>query len=145
MAARKPLDLDRYRTQLTDLRTQLLADLEQTQVREVVLSGGPNEPGPGQHWERSGYGDHQADDATELFEREKSMGMEQTLRTHLDQVEHALARVEEGTYGTCENCGRPIPKSRLDAMPEATLCINCKNQAEARQPVGRRYEPGSSS
>ena len=136
-ASTRPRDLDAYNTRLQELKQQLEHDLEISQQRSMNLSGGPDEPGSGQHWERSGYGDHQADDATEVFEREKELGLEQTLKAHLDQVEHALKRVEAGTYGECESCGKPIAQGRLDAMPEATLCIDCKAQEEAKTPLGR--------
>src|SRR5438045_7974135 len=120
------LNFDRYRTQLLETKTQLEADVEQYQRTERELAGGPDEPGPGGHWEHSGYGDHLADDATELFEREKGIGMEQSLRDHLRQVDHALNRIETGTYDQCERCGRPIPEERHEALPEATLCRECK-------------------
>ncbi|TAL16310.1 MAG: DNA-binding protein, partial [Frankiales bacterium] len=48
------------------------------------------------------------------------------------QVERALARLDEGTYGRCENCGNPIPKARLQAFPRATLCVACKQREERR-------------
>ena len=141
----QPLELDTYRTRLLELRDQLQADLDTYRRREVELNGGPEEPGQGQHWEHSGYGDHLADEGTELFEREKAAGLEQTLQEHLRQVEHALARIEAGSYGTCESCGKPIAPGRLEAMPEATVCIDCKARAEERHPVSRRYMPGTSS
>lgn len=140
-ASQQALDVSSYRARLQELQQQLQNDLETHQARAINLSGGPDEPGPGQHWERSGYGDHQADDATEVFEREKELGLEQSLQAHLHQVEHALARVEAGTYGQCEQCSKPIAKGRLDAMPEATLCIDCKAQEEERVPAGRRRDP----
>ena len=129
----RPRDLDTYRTRLQESRQQLELDLEASRSRSMNLSGGPDEPGSGQHWERSGYGDYQADDATEVFEREKELGLEQTIKLHLDQVEHALNRIEAGTYGECESCGKPIPKARLDALPEATTCIDCKADQERVQ------------
>jgi RNA polymerase-binding protein DksA len=55
---------------------------------------------------------------------------EQTL-TYIDDLHHALARVKEGTYGTCENCGNPINPERLEALPTATLCLDCAQQQEA--------------
>src|SRR5205807_1810187 len=116
-------NFDRFRKQLLETKPQLEADLERYQREEQDLAGGLEEPGSGGHWEHSGYGDHMADDATELFEREKSIGMEQSLREHLRQVDHALSRIEDGTYGQCERCGRPIPDERHRALPEATLCI----------------------
>ena len=136
-ASTRPRDLDTYRTRLQESKQQLENDLEVSRQHSMNLSGGPDEPGSGQHWERSGYGDHQADDATEVFEREKELGLEQTIKAHLDQVEHALSRIEAGTYGECESCGKPIAKARLDALPEATLCIDCKAQEEAKTPLGR--------
>jgi RNA polymerase-binding transcription factor DksA len=123
-------NFDRFRSQLLETKTQLEADIEQYQRNEQELAGGPDEPGPGGHWEHSGYGDHMADDATELFEREKSIGMEQSLREHLRQVEHAMSRIDDGSYGQCERCGKAIPDERHTALPEATLCIDCKAQDE---------------
>lgn len=135
MAAAQPRKLDIHRERLNELKAQLELDLEQYQTQERELAGGPDEPGPGQHWEHAGYGDHLADDATELFEREKVLGLEQALRQHQAQVEHALARVADGGYGTCEVCGLPIPEERLQAMPEATVCVSCKAEAERRVPA----------
>ena len=141
MPDRKPLDLAPYRTRLAEMKAQLEADLAAYQRRDVELEGGPDEPG--NRWEHSGYGDHQADDATEVFEREKDLGLEQTLRDHLRQVEHALAKFADGSYGTCESCGKPIARARLDALPEATLCIACKAESEGRLPAGRGREPAA--
>jgi len=136
--ARTPgdLDVESYRRRLLELREQLEADLTASRRDEVEQDGGPAEPGSGQNWEHSGLGDHLADDATELFEREKLITLEGTLRDHLRLVEHALGRLDEGTYGVCERCGRPIGGERLDAVPETTLCIEHKAEAE-RQGQGR--------
>src|SRR5690349_5272378 len=106
----RPLDVEKFQTRLREMKLQLERDLETHRESVATLSGGPDEPGPGQHWERSGYGDHQADDATELFEREKELGLGQSLQAHLQQVDHALSRIEDGSYGMCEQCGKPIAK-----------------------------------
>ena len=145
MSERSSRHPDHYRTRLLDAKQQLEADLEVLARGERELEGGPNEPGSGGHWEHSGYGDHLADGATELFEREKNIGLEQTLRRHLSQVEHAFAKIEDGTYGQCESCGRPITPERLDALPEATLCIQCKAQDERAEPGAQRYGPDVSN
>jgi DnaK suppressor protein len=50
----------------------------------------------------------------------------------LSQVERALQRLDNGTYGICENCGNPIGKARLQAFPRATLCVTCKQREERR-------------
>jgi RNA polymerase-binding transcription factor DksA len=128
--APEALDLDAYRDRLQAMKRQLETDLENRRQEASNLDGGAGEPGPGQHWEHAGYGDHLADDATELFEREKSLTLEGTLRDHLRQVESALDRIEAGTYGRCAVCGRPIGKERLNAIPETTLCLEHKAAAE---------------
>lgn len=51
-------------------------------------------------------------------------------RRELEQIDEALARIKAGTYGSCKNCGQPIKKARLDALPFATLCIKCKEVEE---------------
>ncbi|HEV2244099.1 MAG TPA: TraR/DksA C4-type zinc finger protein, partial [Streptosporangiaceae bacterium] len=53
-------------------------------------------------------------------------------RELLAQTEHALARIDAGTYGTCESCGEPIGKERLQAFPRAVLCVSCKQREERR-------------
>ena len=145
MADGRPLDVERFRTRLLETKAQLETDLEAHSQRAINLSGGPDEPGSGQHWERSGYGDHPGDDATELFEREQSLGMELSVRDHLRQIEHALSRVEDGSYGQCERCGKPISPARLEALPEATLCIDCKAQEEEHGAPRRRLEESGAS
>ncbi len=78
-----------------------------------------------------GAGDDQADAGSKTFEREHEMSLANNARDMMEQVQHALQRIEEGTYGICESCGRPIGKYRLQAFPRATLCLACK-QAEER-------------
>ena len=78
-----------------------------------------------------GAGDDQADAGSKTFEREHEMSLANNARAMLDQVRHALLRIDAGTYGICESCGKPIGKLRLQAFPRATLCMACK-QAEER-------------
>ncbi len=78
-----------------------------------------------------GAGDDQADAGSKTFEREHEMSLANNARDMVEQVQHALHRIETGTYGICENCGKPIGKHRLQAFPRATLCLVCK-QAEER-------------
>jgi RNA polymerase-binding protein DksA len=78
-----------------------------------------------------GSGD-EADAGTKTFEREHEMSLANNSRDLLLQVERALARLDAGTYGRCENCGNPIPKARLQAFPRATLCVACKQREERR-------------
>lgn len=73
---------------------------------------------------------HPADQATELFEREKNMTVQQTLEQSLQDVNEALRKIDQGTYGICASCGRPIGEKRLRAMPEALYCIECQSRLE---------------
>jgi RNA polymerase-binding protein DksA len=79
-----------------------------------------------------GSGDDQADAGTKTFEREHEMSLAANSRDLLSQVERALQRLDNGTYGMCENCGNPIGKARLQAFPRATLCVTCKQREERR-------------
>jgi RNA polymerase-binding protein DksA len=61
-------------------------------------------------------------------ERSRLISVVETLRSNLAEVERALARIDAGTYGTCERCGKPIDPARLEARPWALLCIDCKQK-----------------
>ncbi len=67
---------------------------------------------------------------TETFEREKDLSILENVESELADIEHALRRIAEGTYGTCEACGRPIDEARLEAMPAARLCVEDQAAAE---------------
>jgi DnaK suppressor protein len=69
-----------------------------------------------------------ADAGQAAAERASLLTLVRSLRDTLRDVEHALDRMEAGTYGTCDNCGRPIADERLDALPAARLCLDCKRQ-----------------
>jgi DnaK suppressor protein len=73
-----------------------------------------------------------ADSAQTTAERHRVMSIAEGLRASLDDVEHALRRMDVGTYGSCENCGRQIAEERLEAIPFARLCIECKQKARPR-------------
>jgi DnaK suppressor protein len=77
-------------------------------------------------------GDDEADASSKLFEREHELAITRNTRELLEQTEHALVRIEAGTYGVCESCGKPIGKARLLAFPRATLCVECKQRQERR-------------
>jgi RNA polymerase-binding transcription factor len=69
-----------------------------------------------------------ADAGQAAAERASLLTLVRSLRDTLSDVEHALDRMDAGTYGTCDNCGQPIADERLDALPAARLCLNCKRQ-----------------
>lgn len=75
-----------------------------------------------------------ADEASEL---EKRLALETRLAEALSEVEHALQKYEAGTYGLCDSCGQPIEKARLEAIPQASLCLKCK-ASRAKDAKGAR-------
>ena len=79
-----------------------------------------------------GAGDDQADAGAQTSEREQEISLANNAREMLEQSEHALERLDDGTYGICESCGNPIGKLRLQAAPRATLCMPCKMKQERR-------------
>jgi len=70
-----------------------------------------------------GLDDESADAGTATFEREKDLSIEQNVRDLLQKIDRALKRIEEGSYGFCQRCGRPIEKARIKALPYVDLCI----------------------
>lgn len=79
-----------------------------------------------------GAGDDQADAGAKTYEREHELALTNNSRDLLAQNERALERIDTGTYGICESCGKPIGKGRLQAFPRATLCVACKQREERR-------------
>jgi DnaK suppressor protein len=76
------------------------------------------------------------EEATESYELERRLTLEKSIREQLAAVEHALQKFEDGTYGLCDNCGQPIPPERLEALPQATLCLDCKER-QAKDAKGK--------
>jgi RNA polymerase-binding protein DksA len=79
-----------------------------------------------------GAGDDQADAGTKTFEREHEMSVANNAKDMLLQVERAMIRIADGTYGRCEQCGNSIGKARLQAFPRATMCMACKEREDRR-------------
>jgi RNA polymerase-binding protein DksA len=78
----------------------------------------------------SGYTFHMADVATDTYDREFSLGIATNEHKIIYELNEALKKLEEGTYGICEECNNPIPKTRLKAIPYARLCIKCQQAKE---------------
>jgi RNA polymerase-binding transcription factor DksA len=83
--------------------------------------------------ELSSADQHQADIGSETFDREKDLSILEQVEAELADVAHALERLDQGTYGTCEACGQPIGDERLEALPAARFCL--KDQALAEREV----------
>jgi len=82
-------------------------------------------PPMGEAKEGSPYGKKE-EGATEAYELEKRLALEKRLVDQLADVEHALAKIEKGTYGICDICGQPVEVARLEVLPQANLCLTCK-------------------
>ena len=77
-------------------------------------------------------GDDSADAGAKTFEREHELALTQHARELLAQTQRVLSKIDDGSYGVCESCGKPIGKARLQAFPRATLCVACKQREERR-------------
>jgi DnaK suppressor protein len=80
----------------------------------------------------SGYSYHMADQASDDYERDFSLGRATDEQNLLYKIDEALKRVEEGTYGSCLQCNKPIAKRRLAALPYTELCIECQSKNEKK-------------
>ena len=85
------------------------------------------EPGDVQFDEESGEG------GTVTVDRERDLALSAQARAAIDDIDHALAKIEAGTYGLCEGCGQPIPRARLKALPQARMCVTCKSGGLSRR------------
>jgi DnaK suppressor protein len=84
--------------------------------------------------ELSSFDQHPGDSGTETFELEKNVSLLEQVEDELGEIETAFGRLERGTYGTCQACGRPIGDERLEAMPATRFCI--EDQAKAEREAG---------
>ena len=85
------------------------------------------EPGDVQFDEESGEG------GTVTVDRERDLALSAQARAAVEDIDHALAKIDAGTYGLCEGCGQPIPRARLKALPQARMCVTCKSGGLSRR------------
>jgi DnaK suppressor protein len=123
-------DIDKLHEHLESEQKRLIEELEQLQTSASTSD---------ERREGSPFGKRE-EEATETLELEKRLVLENRIRQELTGIEHALQKFEEGTYGLCDNCGQPIDPARLEALPQASLCLNCKAQqaknAKGKPPSG---------
>ncbi|HEY0697845.1 MAG TPA: TraR/DksA C4-type zinc finger protein [Micromonospora sp.] len=120
---RSQADVDQIRRSLRARFDELTAEYDeavaQSQVLRLVEIGDT-------------AGDDQADSGTKTAERDTAQSLLRSILERRAQFEHALSRLEEGTYGYCEGCAVPIPVERLEIFPSATSCVSCKQSRERR-------------
>ncbi len=117
-------------------RQRLIAERDRlVEVRDAAsrLSTSANEAA--EH-ELSSADQHPAEQATETLERELDLGVLQSVESELTELQAAIERLDAGTYGNCEVCGKPIAEGRLEAMPAARYCV--EDQAKAKRDPNHR-------
>jgi DnaK suppressor protein len=102
---------------LRGLYLELTAEYDEASAEAVVISGAGDRAG-----------DDDVDTGSKVAQREHHLSLLASIRERRDQVEHALRRLDEGTYGRCEYCGEHIDPLRLEAFPAATSCVRCKRR-----------------
>jgi RNA polymerase-binding protein DksA len=120
------IDTDRFRTMLIE---------ERERVEKAIANLREDHPGSldDEVEEIAATTDnHLAETATATLDREIHYTLEENSGQVLSEIHAALKRIDEGTYGTCTNCGREIASARLEAYPWASLCIDCKRESERR-------------
>jgi DnaK suppressor protein len=126
----EPVGVDKF---LDDQRALLLQEREASQRQAESLRAEAEqlaeemEPGDTQFDEESGEG------GTLNVERERDLALSAQAWAAVDEIDRALKKVDAGSYGICEQCGQPIPKARLKAVPHATLCVACKSGGLSRR------------
>lgn len=122
MARRKALT----KTQLRAIREELVSEREGlvAQVEDLDAEADVN------NWREGGFDDDPADAGSASFERETAQSLSNHARKLLQEIDDALRRMDAGTYGVCENCGERIEPERLEALPYARLCLECKRRDE---------------
>jgi RNA polymerase-binding protein DksA len=119
------IDTDRFRETLLEERGRVEAALQNLHEEN---SGTLSEDAG----EETAYDNHLADTATETYDRELDYTLEENSGHVLAEIDAALERITNGTYGRCTNCDGQIPVERLEALPWATLCIECQRDRERR-------------
>jgi DnaK suppressor protein len=117
-------DLTGYKEKLLTLRKRLLQEINS-------LEGSIHTSQRESSGDVSTFSMHMADLGTDAMEREKVSILATSETQIFDDIEDALQRIEDQTYGECEMCGAPIGKERLDALPFARFCLACQREAES--------------
>jgi len=116
------LHTDRFRERLQEERRRVQAAIQNL-----------HDENPGSIEDETGdqpSDNHLAETATVTYDRELDNTLEENSERVLTEIDAALERIEAGTFGTCEKCGKPIGDERLEALPYATQCIDCKRKEE---------------
>ncbi|NQT28451.1 MAG: TraR/DksA C4-type zinc finger protein [Candidatus Omnitrophica bacterium] len=122
-------DLDIYKEKLFDLKDDTLSQIRDIS-KDTLMKSQKEMSG-----DISGYGIHLADVATDNYERDFNLSLVSSERRIVMDIDAALSRIEDKTYGICEKCKKDIVKTRLNALPHARYCYKCKKNLEKENKV----------
>jgi RNA polymerase-binding protein DksA len=120
VAPKRNLDTDKYRDKLLEMKHELETDIKRTENTGDEREG-INVTAADEDFDEQG-----GDAASETVERSRVLAIVGNLRDMLDEVNEALTKISDGTYGKCDVCGKQIPVKRLEALPHATMCTDCR-------------------
>lgn len=114
-------ELDHYKKKLLDLKREMFQKIAETnhEIQEVE--------------DPKGYSQHQADEASDDFDQSIALKLSEEEQKILRQIDRALEKIAEGSYGVCEVSGKPISKKRLEAIPYALTSIECQEEFEKKE------------
>lgn len=112
--------LDKHQKALEEEREALLGQIADLEIEADV-----------KNWRDGGFDDDPADSGSANIERERAQSLSRHAQGLLQQIDGALARIDDKSYGTCTRCGKAIERARLNALPYAELCMSCKQLDEA--------------
>lgn len=119
-------DLGNYKKLIIKRKTEILEELQH--IKEDTLNQSQRDASG----DISAYTLHMADIATDSYDREFSLGIASSEQKVLYEIEDSLKRIEDGSYGFCESCNKPIAKTRLKVVPYTRLCKKCQEKLEKR-------------
>ena len=127
MSSLNKKDLERFKKILVEIRRKISGDLQHLEGDSLNTNQRDSSG------DLSGYSFHMADMATDNFDREFTLGLASNEQQTLNTVDNAIRKIDDGTYGTCEECSKMITMKRLAAMPHARLCIKCQEIEEKKK------------
>ena len=120
-------DLEYFKGLIVSKKEELLSELGYLENSSMSATA------KDQSGDLSSYSYHMADQGTDTMDREMAFSLASREGRYLHHLNEALERIENGTYGICRSCGKEISKTRLEAVPNATQCIDCKTVEEKKQ------------
>jgi len=120
------INTDKFKKLLLEEQARLRAEIARIN-RRAAISDESGELG-----DLADYDNHPADQGTETFERTKDLALDENLDDLLGQIDNALHKIDAGTYGICDRCGRDINPERLKVLPYAIFCVDCQDIVEGR-------------